>query len=114
MVTIMKKIRLCLALIGMTAFGQGKPAFEVATIKPAAPLDNAKMMAAVQSGGQIPVGPHIGATRAEYLYMNLKSLIVHAYQVKPYQVSGPEWLEQLRFDIVAKYPEGGTKADAPS
>ena len=61
----------------------------------------------------MPIGPHIGVNRAEYLYMSLKSLIVYAYRVKPYQVSGPDWLEQERFDIVAKYPEGATKADAP-
>jgi uncharacterized protein (TIGR03435 family) len=108
-----KKTSFCGAFIAVTAFGQGAATFEVATIKPSAPLDTAKMMAAIQSGEQMPIGPHVGAHGAEYLYMNLKSLIVHAYQVKPYQVSGPDWLEQQRFDIVAKYPEGATKADAP-
>jgi len=45
--------------------------------------------------------------------MSLKSLIVYAYQVKPYQVAGPDWLDQERFDVVAKYPAGASKADAP-
>ena len=44
----------------------------------------------------MPIGPHIGVNRAEYLYMSLKSLIVYAYRAKPYQVSGPDWLEQER------------------
>jgi len=98
----MKETLFCMALSAATAFAQGKVAFEVATIKPAAPLDAAKMMAALRSGGQMPIGPHIGVNRAEYLYMSLKSLIVYAYRVKPYQVSGPDWLEQELFDIVAK------------
>ena len=109
----MKKTFFCLMLSTVAAFAQRKPAFEVASIKPAAPPDQAKMLAALQAGGQMPVGPHIGPNRAEYLYMNLKSLIVYAYQVKPYLVSGPDWLEQQRFDIVAKYPAGATSADAP-
>jgi uncharacterized protein (TIGR03435 family) len=109
----MKKIPICVTLMAMTAFAQGKLTFEVATVKPAAPLDTAKIIETVRSGGQPPVGPRIGANRAEYLYMNLKSLIVYAYQVKPYQISGPDWLEQQRFDIAAKYPPGATKADAP-
>ena len=113
MLTVMRKAAFCAAVMLVPAFGQGKPEFEMATIKPAAPLDTARMMAALQSGGQMPIGPHIGAHRAEYLYMNLKSLIVHAYQVKPYQISGPDWLDQQQFDIIAKYPEGATKDDAP-
>lgn len=109
----MKRTLFCIVFAAVTALGQRKTAFEVASIKPAAPLDQAKVLAALQAGGQMPVGPHIGPNRAEYLYMNLKSLIVYAYQVKPYQVSGPDWLEQQRFDIVAKYPAGATRADAP-
>jgi len=109
----MTRMLFCVALATATAFGQGNAAFEAAVIKPAAPLDNAKVMAAMQSGGQMPIGPHVGVNRADYLYMTLKSLIVYAYQVKPYQVTGPVWLEQQRFDIIAKYPEGATKDDAP-
>ncbi|HKE23642.1 MAG TPA: TIGR03435 family protein [Bryobacteraceae bacterium] len=112
-IRMMKKTSFCAALIAVAAFGQDAATFEVATIKPSAPLDAPKMMAAIQSGEPMPIGPHVGAHGAEYLYMNLKSLIVHAYQVKPYQVSGPDWLDQQRFDIVAKYPYGATKADAP-
>ena len=111
--TIVKKCSIGAALLAAAVWAQDKPAFEVASIKPAAPLDPAKIAAAMQSGAQMPIGPRIEAHRAEYLYMNLKTLIVYAYQVRPYQVSGPDWLEQDRFDIFAKYPDGATKADAP-
>jgi len=108
-----RKIALVAAFSALAAFGQTKLSFEAATIKPAAPLDQGKLIAAMQSGGKMPVGASIGATQAEYLYMDLKSLIWFAYGVKPFQITGPDWLASQRFDIIAKYPAGATKADAP-
>jgi uncharacterized protein (TIGR03435 family) len=100
-------------LAATAAFGQAKPAFEVATIKPAAPLDQAKLIAAMQAGGKMPVGANIDALRAEYRYLDLRSLITYAYGVKPYQITGPDWITSTRFDIIAKMPEGSKKDDAP-
>jgi hypothetical protein len=57
----MKKTLCVLALIAVAAFGQARPAFEVATIKTSAPPDTAKMIAALQAGGQMPLGAHVGA-----------------------------------------------------
>ena len=110
---ILRKVTICLALTAMAAFAQTKPAFEVATIKPSPPLDPAKMMAAMQAGGKMPVGASIDSHRAEYLYLDLKTLLTYAYGVKPYQITGPDWMSTTRFDIVAKMPEGSTKEDAP-
>ncbi len=107
------KLTLCLTLTAVAAFAQTKPSFEVATIKPAQPMDPAKMVAALQSGGKMPMGAHIDARRAEYLYLDLKTLMTYAYGVKPYQISGPDWMSTARFDIVAKMPDGSTKDDAP-
>ena len=36
----------------------------------------------------------------------LKNLIVLAYGVQSYQVTGPDWMEKVRFDITAKFPVG--------
>jgi uncharacterized protein (TIGR03435 family) len=102
-----------LALSAVSVFGQSKPAFEVATIKPAPPMDPAKIVAAMQSGGKMPIGASIDSHRAEYLYLDLKTLMTYAYGVKPYQITGPDWMSTTRFDIVAKMPEGSTKEDAP-
>ena len=107
------KLTVPLVLTAMGAFAQTKPSFEVATIKPAQPLDQAKMLAAIQSGGKMPIGATIGSGRAEYLYLDLKSLLTYAYGVKPYQITGPDWMSTTRFDIVAKMPAGSTKDDAP-
>ncbi len=41
------------------------------------------------------------------------ALLTYAYGVKPYQITGPDWMATTRFDIVAKMPEGSKKADAP-
>jgi len=100
-------------LSATTAFAQTKPAFEVATIKPAPPMDMAKVAAALQAGGKMPIGANVEVLRAEYRYLDLRSLMSYAYGVKPYQIAGPDWMATTRFDIVAKMPEGSKKEDAP-
>jgi len=110
---LLRKTAFCLALMASAAFAQTKLAFEVATIKPAGPMDPAKMLAALQAGGKMPVGANIDSRRAEYLYLDLKTLITYAYGVKPYQITGPDWMATTRFDILAKMPDGATKDDAP-
>lgn len=105
----------CLLFSASLAFSQSsaKPKeFEVATIKPSAPLDPAKIAAQVQAGRMPRLGPFVDASHAEYTYMPLKALIATAYDLKYYQVSGPAWMETEYFDIVAKMPEGATKDDA--
>jgi uncharacterized protein (TIGR03435 family) len=108
-------VTLCtLAVLATTAaFAQTKPAFEVATVKPAPPMDVAKIAAALQAGGKMPIGANVEFLRAEYRYLDLRSLMSYAYGVKPYQITGPDWMATTRFDIVAKMPEGSKKEDAP-
>ncbi|HEY4085450.1 MAG TPA: TIGR03435 family protein [Bryobacteraceae bacterium] len=94
-------------------YAQQKPAFEVASVRPAAPLDQAKIAVLIKSGGKLPVGPHVDSRRAEYLYMTLHNLVEVAWGVQPYQVEGPDWMAVERFDIVATLPPGASKKDAP-
>jgi len=111
-----KWIQVCGLMMALTlsCAAQGQAAFDVATVKPAAPLDMAKMAAAMQAGEAPKVGPHVAGGRAQYTYMTLRELIALAYNSKPYQVSGPEWMATTRFDIDAKMPEGTAKGDAPA
>lgn len=102
-----------MVLASVAALAQTAPAFEVATIKPSAPLDRMKMAAAIQSGQMPKLGPHVDKARAEYTFMAIKDLIALAYNVKPYQITGPDWIASQRFDIVAKLPAGASKDDAP-
>lgn len=88
--------------------------FEVASVKPAAPLDMQKMAQQMMQGGEMPkLGPHVDGAQAEYTYMALRDLIVIAYKVKMYQITGPDWINTTRFDIKAKMPAGSAKEDAP-
>jgi uncharacterized protein (TIGR03435 family) len=91
-----------------------KLAFDVATVKPSAPLDRAKLAADMQAGKMPRLGAHISSSRAEYIYMPLKDLIATAYGMKNYQIDGPEWLSSERFDIEGTFPEGASKDDAPA
>src|SRR5580704_17795827 len=110
---MLRKLTIGVALTAIAAFGQTRPEFEVATIKPSPPMDVAKIAAALQAGGKMPIGANVEFLRAEYLYLDLRSLMSYAYGVKPYQITGPDWMTTTRFDIMAKMPEGSKKEDAP-
>ena len=71
------------------AFGQtpaDAPAFEVASIKPSAPL------AAAGAAGLHRIGMTVNAARVDIASMSLADLVRTAYRVKAYQVSGPGWI----------------------
>jgi len=51
------KLILGFVLASVAVIAQTKPAFEAATVKPAAPLDQAKLIAAAQAGGKLPIAP---------------------------------------------------------
>ena len=98
-------------LSGQAASG---PTFEVATVKPSA-VDIMKLAAQMQSGQAPAIGAHVDRARAQYTFMSLKDLIATAYRLKPFQITGPDWLIaiSLRFDIVGKMPDGSTVDQAP-
>jgi uncharacterized protein (TIGR03435 family) len=117
----MRRATLCAAqvlFISCAAFAQttgATPSFEVASIKPAAPPSatmgpgggNRMVFRTGSSGGPGSSDPG----QINYFSMSMKSLLVSAYGVKSYQISGPSWLDTERFDIVAKIPKGATKDD---
>jgi uncharacterized protein (TIGR03435 family) len=84
-------------------------AFEVASIKPSEPIT-----AATAAAGKLHVGMKVDAVRVDIGNFPLMQLICKAYDVKPYQVTGPGWLlTGQRFDIVANLPHGATKEQVP-
>ncbi len=110
------------ALATAAAFGQTAPAtqaapghlaFDVASVRPAAPMDQATILAGLRAGRR-PGWTRIEADRATFTYTTLKDLIAYAYKVRPYQVTGPEFLVNTRFDIAAKLPDGATRDDVPA
>lgn len=99
-------------LAPVLALGQAPPAtlaFEVATVKPAPPLNPGAI-----AQGQMPhIGMNIQGSRVDIGFMSLADLIPAAFKVKPYQVSGPDRMRFERFDILAKMPDGATKEQVP-
>ena len=90
------------AIAGMalaSAFGQTPTAFEVASVKVAVP------------------GPwresKTGVDRIDFPGVTLRSCLAFAYGLKEYQISGPGWLGELKYDIVAKGPAGTRREQLP-
>ncbi len=83
--------------------------FEVASIRPAGPLD--KMVAS----GQMHIGMHVDGARVDIGSMALPDLIQIAYKVKRYQVqgAGADGIAAQRWDILAKLPEGAKEDQVP-
>jgi len=105
--------RLCLSLLLATGATLAQPtaaplAFEVATVRPSAPLD----MAAARVG-KAHIGTRIDASRVDIGTATLFRLICTAYRVRPYQVSGPDWLKTTTYDIQAKIPDGVSADKVP-
>jgi uncharacterized protein (TIGR03435 family) len=94
-----------IALLGQAA----APAFEVASIKEALPLS----IEHIQTG-QFHVGVNINGSRADYGFMTLADLIPYAYGVKRYELSGPGWMSETRWDVLAKLPVGQPAHRAPA
>jgi uncharacterized protein (TIGR03435 family) len=84
----------CLMLSSVT-YGQGAPAFEVASVRPASEEVN-----------QVRAGLRITGSQVRIVNMSIKDYIGSAYGVKPQQIDGPDWIGQLRFDVSATIPEG--------
>jgi uncharacterized protein (TIGR03435 family) len=89
----------------------GAASFEVASVKIGVQPERVPMFCIVPctNGERLDV---IGS-RVDIRYMSLQQLIVRAYGIKPFQLSGPEWMRTQRFDIAAKMPQGVTKDKIP-
>jgi uncharacterized protein (TIGR03435 family) len=92
----------CAALSGQTP--DAKPAFEVASIKPAH-VDFARGYTLRIDGGPGTHDP--GVFTCENC--SVLDLLVSAYGVDRFQVTAPSWTEDQRFTTTAKIPEGATK-----
>jgi len=83
-------------LAAAVAFGQSRPEFEVASIRPSGP----------PILGKVNIGVHIDGAQVNCNYLSLKDYIGMAYKVKYYQIQGPDWIASERFNIAAKLPAG--------
>jgi uncharacterized protein (TIGR03435 family) len=89
----------CCLLLAAPAFAQTKPKpqFEVVSIRP-----SSEQTAAVQAGLRI------SGAQARIAAMGLKDYITIAYNVRPQQVIGPDWMSNERFDVAGTIPAGNS------
>lgn len=98
-------------LVCCLAYGQTvdkSVTFEAASVKPATPPvpdGQGRIMIGGPSGGPGTKDPG----RIRYPFMNLKTLLMNAYDVKGFQITGPSWLDTERFDITATMAPETTK-----
>src|SRR5688500_727904 len=89
-------------LLSTLPAAQGQPSFEVASIRP------------VQIGGsEISVGLRTQGDQVRVGAYTFREYVAIAYRVRPYQVTGPDWITEDRFDLQAKLPTGGTADQVP-
>ena len=96
--------RIIMFLAAGAVFAQpqdSRPAYVVASVKPNASFSDSS--SSHGSTGQIV-----------FTNLSLKRYIERAYNVKPFQVIGPDWMESVHFDITAKYPPDTKDADRPA
>jgi uncharacterized protein (TIGR03435 family) len=96
----MPRAWILLVLAAGGVLGQTRPTYEAASVK----LNTSGIGGSSSNGDQ-----------GQVLMKNqtLKRLVERAYDVKPFQVVGPSWLENVRFDIAAKYPAGTKNPERP-
>jgi uncharacterized protein (TIGR03435 family) len=94
----MTRLAFCL-LAAALARGQQ---FEAVSVKPAAPGSERRI-----TGGPGTSSP--GQT--VYLGQSLRTLVFLAYRLQFYQLTTPEWMDKVSFDVVAKVPAGATQND---
>jgi uncharacterized protein (TIGR03435 family) len=99
-------------LAACAALAQSGPqqlAFEVASIRPSPPFQGGSLRIGIFGGpGQGDPG------QISYSYMTLARLVLAAYGIEPSQLTGPDWINSIRFDITAKLPPGTTKEQVPT
>jgi uncharacterized protein (TIGR03435 family) len=94
-------------LVSSTAFAQApeqKLEFEVASVKP---------FTIGQPDGPVTLGARIDGAQARLVGLTMRDLLAMAYRVKIYQLSGPDWVANERYDINGKIPPGVSPEKLP-
>jgi uncharacterized protein (TIGR03435 family) len=101
---------LCALLMALHAFlfahfhgQQAKSEFEVASVHPTPPSQEHGMSLSLK----------LDASQVRVIALPLRDIIATAYRVKPYQISGPDWIATTPFDVSAKMPAGATIRQVP-
>ena len=104
---IAKRLIVAGLLTAVGSWAQAPVEFVAASIKPAAQMENGRMMIGMRGG---PGTPSPG--QMTFNNVSLAQMIQRAYDMQSYQISGPDWMSSARFDMAAKVPVGATKAQS--
>jgi uncharacterized protein (TIGR03435 family) len=90
-----------LVLGAMAQQPSAKRAFEVANVKP------------IDPNNSVFVGMSADPSLVSYRNLTLRDAIRGAYKVRDFQIVGPDWMSNVRFDVAAKLPAGATTDQIP-
>src|SRR5262245_19508202 len=95
-------VALVVLLASATGLAQTSPtlAFEVASVRMAAP------------GGRF--GQRLTQTRVDMTNTPLRSLVMTAFGIRASQLTSPDWMDKVAFDIQAILPAGTTGQQVPA
>ena len=96
------------AALTLTTVRAAGPEFEVASVRLAP-----EITPELARAGKLHIGMTIDHGRVDIGGMPLTALIQTAYRTRQGQVTGPDWMNTTRFDILAKMPEGSTEEQVP-
>ena len=98
-------MRTALFLFSAALWAQtNSPQFEVATIK-MAPTPDGRGYSVSSRGGPGTQDPGLFSCHN----WSASSFVSNAFDLARYELSAPDWMESVRFDMSAKIPEGTTK-----
>src|SRR4051794_30798280 len=97
------KIFIASALISALSAQTKLLEFEVATVRPVDP----------RTPNQGDPGMHVNKNVLRMTASPMRVIIAAAYEIKPYQVIGPDWVASDRFEINATLAEGATLQQVP-
>jgi uncharacterized protein (TIGR03435 family) len=97
----MKLLAISLLSVALSSIALGqrndpRPSFEVASIKPSDP----------NPASSIWVGMDANAGTVRYTNISLRDCIRAAYRVRDFQIQGPDWIRDSRYEITAKLGAG--------
>lgn len=82
------------------------PAFEVASVKPAPPPIGGGMNVSSNGGPGTPRPERYNAENIDFA-----GLVMYAYDIKRFQISGPDWIRTERYNVNAVVPPRATKEE---
>ena len=104
----MKVLGVLLVALTVRCFGADSPAFEVATIRPAAELESGMGHRITRYNG----GPGTqDPGRISYVNVSFRELLMLGWNLRERQIVGPSWMDSKSFNVEAKLPPGTKKED---